>query len=608
MKAKHFYGVAVFVLVLFTALALTACPPPDNGPGDPLSTTYRWLDGNGNQYELLITQGNLPPRTSEVRAGKYRLTITLTGGDILISEGTASSGSGNNIVFTPNNQEGTPMTFTITIVISGTGDIESITATDEIKNIPFVDDSGNPVADTSALEPAATLIVVNIKAIAGVTVPAAGKTPATAITETAQYTGIVTWNDSPSIFAAGTEYTATIVLTAKDGFTFNSLEANYFTVAGATTVTSPAGNDTIITVIAKFPATVQMIKVDVFWYSYADYFLDTIRNAMETQCESLPQLSVTHHDAYNDQATQIMQIQEAIDGGSQLLIVNMVNPWANDGEYAQTVVGMAKEADIPVIFFNREISNAIIQSYAEACFIGNDAKEAGYRQGEAIANFLLKQENWIDNRSKYDLDNNNQIKYIMFKGIGDEANWRTLYSVQEANRILTASGKSLRLVPSSANDIDDATDGHGDYDNDGISRYFLFTDWDVDTAKSLMSTALGTYSLDNGDIELIISNFDGAALGVIEVMNGQGFNTEDDPSKYIPVFGIDVTDPAKHAIDSDTMTASVYIAPQSFADTILALAQNVANGENVFANTGSYNVDAGVKKLRVRYSIYPDSF
>ena len=58
---------------------------------------------------------------------------------------------------------------------------------------------------------------VNIAAIQGVTAPANGGTPVKIVTENAQYSGTVAWSPSHSTFAAATQYTATITLTAKSG-------------------------------------------------------------------------------------------------------------------------------------------------------------------------------------------------------------------------------------------------------------------------------------------------------------------------------------------------------------------------------------------------------
>jgi len=96
-------------------------------------------------------------------------------------------------------------------------------------------------------------VAITLLAIPGVTAPVFGGTPVTAITETAQYTGTVSWNPTISgTFAASTVYTATITLTAKAGFTLTGVAANSFTVAGATSTTN-AVNSGVVT--AVFPAT-----------------------------------------------------------------------------------------------------------------------------------------------------------------------------------------------------------------------------------------------------------------------------------------------------------------------------------------------------------------
>jgi hypothetical protein len=111
----------------------------------------------------------------------------------------------------------------------------------------------NPPSPTPA--PAPTPI--NIAAIPGVTVSETGATPVTTITETAQYTGTVTWSPNDSTFAGETVYTATITLTAKAGFTLTGVVGNFFTVAGAT-ATNPI-NSGVVT--AVFPETAAVIDI-----------------------------------------------------------------------------------------------------------------------------------------------------------------------------------------------------------------------------------------------------------------------------------------------------------------------------------------------------------
>jgi len=102
-------------------------------------------------------------------------------------------------------------------------------------------------------------LTVNIAAIPGVTAPVTDAVPVTTITETAQYTGTVTWEPAVSAtFVAGIAYTATITLTAKEGFTFDGVAANFFSVAGAT-VTN-AANSGVVT--AVFPETAAAVTID----------------------------------------------------------------------------------------------------------------------------------------------------------------------------------------------------------------------------------------------------------------------------------------------------------------------------------------------------------
>jgi hypothetical protein len=109
--------------------------------------------------------------------------------------------------------------------------------------------SGSQSASTSQLK------AVTISAINGVS-PVTGRTPARTI-ESAQYSGTVTW--SPEVadgtFSFGTEYTAIITLTAKEGFTLVGVEDDFFTVAGAVSATNKA-NSGVITV--EFPATTEI--------------------------------------------------------------------------------------------------------------------------------------------------------------------------------------------------------------------------------------------------------------------------------------------------------------------------------------------------------------
>jgi hypothetical protein len=84
-----------------------------------------------------------------------------------------------------------------------------------------------------------------------VTAPAVGDTPAASLAENPpQYTGSIAWNTGAATFDSGTNYTATVTLTAKTGYVFNGVPN--FTHSDAQSVNSAAGEGGSITVTIAF--------------------------------------------------------------------------------------------------------------------------------------------------------------------------------------------------------------------------------------------------------------------------------------------------------------------------------------------------------------------
>lgn len=93
---------------------------------------------------------------------------------------------------------------------------------------------------------------VDIAAIEGVEVPVKGAMPVSAINGNEQFTGTITWTPANEPFLPETVYTATIILTAKEGYTISGVSENFFTVAGATSMINRADSGEVV---AIFPAT-----------------------------------------------------------------------------------------------------------------------------------------------------------------------------------------------------------------------------------------------------------------------------------------------------------------------------------------------------------------
>lgn len=329
------------------------------------------------------------------------------------------------------------------------------------------------------------------------------------------------------------------------------------------------------------------LKVDVFYYDFSDVYISTVRAAMDEQLKAMG-IEPKNWDAAGSQPTQTDQVNTAIADNSDLLIVNIVETSTSDP--AKDIVEAARAADIPVIFFNREVAdNEVINSYDKCAFVGTNAPDAGHMQGEMIGNYLM------ENYDTVDLNGDGTISYVMFKGQegNAEAEARTQYAVEDANKILTEGGKPELAY----------------YDANASTKYLVDAQgkWSAQAANDYMVTLLGSYNKDsNNMVELIICNNDGMAEGAISALQNVGYN-KGEGSTIIPVFGVDATDSAKKLIKEGNMAGSIKQDAVGMASTINTLVKNVQDGAELMANTDQFTVDSDVAKIRVPYAMYDAS-
>ena len=129
-------------------------------------------------------------------------------------------------------------------------------------------------------------------------------------------------------------------------------------------------------------------NVVVFWYDESDVYLGSVRDAMNKEFEALG-ITPDNQFAANNQSTQIDQINTAIAGGADILVVNQVTSGASDT--AEDIIAAA--GDIPVLFFNRAIGTdgsdvAVLDANSTIAFIGTDAPAAGHMQGKMIGDSI----------------------------------------------------------------------------------------------------------------------------------------------------------------------------------------------------------------------------
>ncbi len=173
------------------------------------------------------------PVTSGISGNGYTGTVSWSGNPTTFAGATSYTAT---ITLTPDSG------YTFTGVAANYFSVAGATSVSNSANSGLIT-AVFPVTDSRAYVSASIL---------GVTRPVSGDSPVTAVTSTSTYTGTVSWSGSPATFGPGTSYTATITLTPRSGYTFAGVTANYFTLAGATSVSNDA-NSGVIT--AVFPAT-----------------------------------------------------------------------------------------------------------------------------------------------------------------------------------------------------------------------------------------------------------------------------------------------------------------------------------------------------------------
>lgn len=321
--------------------------------------------------------------------------------------------------------------------------------------------------------------------------------------------------------------------------------------------------------------------VSVLYYTYSDTYISSVRSAMDGALEDL-KIGYHNYDAAGNQTTQTEQVDTALTKGTRLLAVNVVDTGSEDA--AKAIIEKAKAKDVPLIFFNRSVDEAVIESYDKCVFVGTDYEQAGKIQGEMIGNYL------VENYDKLDINGDGVISYVMFKGQQGnlEAESRTKLAVEVANNILTEKGKAKIKF----------------YDKNNSAGYLVDQNgtWSNAAANNHMKTVLSAYSESGGNmVEVVIANNDEMALGALAALEEAGYNKEG--GRYIPVFGIDATEGAKAKISSGAMTGTVKQDGKLMAETIARVAENLLLGREALSGIDEKMI-AGKQRVNIPYSAY----
>lgn len=289
----------------------------------------------------------------------------------------------------------------------------------------------------------------------------------------------------------------------------------------------------------KSEQTEKTLRVGVITYSQDDSFINGLTDELKVQLKAMEnkqrRIIVSTKSGNDDQQEQNEKVEEMIDAGCDVLCINLVDRTA-----PSRIVRMARNEDIPVIFFNREPVREDLMQWEKLYYVGCDAEQSGIMQGEIAAEY-------INSHPEVDKNEDGKIQYVLLEGEAghQDAISRTEYSVK------TLMKDDVILEKLS----------------------YQLADWNRGQAENRMNRLISQYGK---EIELVISNNDEMALGAVEAYRTVGYAREDWPV----IFGIDGLEDALKAVKAGEMQGSILNDRVDQAKEMAKMAVKLFEGED----------------------------
>ncbi len=286
--------------------------------------------------------------------------------------------------------------------------------------------------------------------------------------------------------------------------------------------------------------TSDRLYVGVACYDQRDTFLGELLNCFKEKMSDMEsddlKTIVTVRDAAGSQKTQDDQVKELIDAGCNVLCVNLV-----DRADPSEIIDLAREKEVPIIFFNREPVAEDLRQWDQLYYVGADAKESGVMQGEVAAEVIMSD-------SGIDRNRDGKIQYVVLEG--EPGHQDAIIRTENAVETIRSKGISLEKL------------------SNGIAN------WNRAQAQNRMQQLIAQYQ---NEIELVLANNDDMALGAIDA-----YVKLNRTEAGMPVFfGIDGTTDGLQAVVDSKLAGTVYNDKVGQADAMAKLAAALITGEGM---------------------------
>lgn len=361
------------------------------------------------------------------------------------------------------------------------------------------------------------------------------------------------------------------------------------------------------------------LQIGVTIYDSYDTFLSGYMTAFEKEISKKRaegvEIGLFRYNAAGSQPLQNEQVEEMLEKDCDVLCVNLVDRTA-----PSEIIDMAKKKNVPIIFFNRELVDEDLAQWNQLYYVGADAKQSGVLQGEMAAEDILSEEpekptpevplaspedeEEASEKSQDKAGNAEEIQDFVLQKSREDLEILEREASPEESRTTAEEGaekKQLILSP------------RVDKNGDGVIQYLMFegeaghqdaivrTEYSVNTLMQQgipmekLSYAIANWSRAEAQskmmqfypefqdqIELILSNNDDMALGVLDAYDKIGLPKDKRPF----IYGIDGTTVGLEAVKKGNLMGTVYNDEQGQAKALFQLAYRLGTGKKAAEDEG----------------------
>ena len=293
--------------------------------------------------------------------------------------------------------------------------------------------------------------------------------------------------------------------------------------------------------------TEKTLRVGVITYSQDDPFINALTDELKAHLKTMEseerRIIVSIKSGNDDQQEQNEKVEEMIDAGCDVLCINLVDRTA-----PSRIIRMARNEDIPVIFFNREPVREDLMQWDQLYYVGAEAKQSGQMQGQLAADYIKE-------HPDVDRNHDGKIQYVILEG--EMGHQDAIIRTESVAESLKEQGIALEKLS------------------------YQIANWNRVQAQNRMIQLIGQY---NNRMEVVLANNDAMALGAMDAYEKLGYTETNRPV----FFGIDGTKEGLEAVKDGTLAATVYNDKEGQAAAMANLAFSIAtedeNNPNPFKN------------------------